>query len=204
MNGEEKMYYWLRDIREPLIRPIVKVLAFFRVHPSALSFAGVFLMLGFIYFVGTNPLMSFYFLLAALAMDAFDGGLARYLKVDSDKGKFTDVLVDNLNFTLFIIGLTAVSLVSGAAGAAYVYFMLLARVLMVVRKNLGRVSDWLIRPMAGAFPNVLAYLSYAIFTVYVFTGADYLNITSMLFAAFLATKALIDFLLLGRLHTQSS
>jgi len=94
---EGKLYFAIRNIREPILRPIVKFFAFLKFQPELLSYLGVVFMLHFVYFLKINPLTSFYFLIISLFMDLLDGSLARYLKVDSDLGKFTDVIADNLH-----------------------------------------------------------------------------------------------------------
>lgn len=190
---EEKIYKKFQTWRGIVLRPAISLFALLKISPETVSYIGVFLMVGFIFFVNSDQKVAFWFLTAAIIFDSLDGSLARFLKVESDKGKFTDVLMDNLNFTLFIIGLIIASLLSGLTGAVYIYFMLLVKVLMIVKKNIKKESDWLIRPMVGAFPNIFVYSSYVIFGIYVFFGADYFNFSSAIFSGFLILKAVFDY-----------
>ena len=190
---EEKLYYAIRNIREPILRPITKILVLLGFRPDTLSYLGVVFMLFFIYFIRIDVLLSFCFLIGALFMDILDGTTARYLEIQSDRGKFTDVSIDNLNFTLFVLGLTWASLVSGLVAAVYIYFMLLVKVLMIVKKNITKESDWLIRPMVGAFPNVFVYVSYIIFALYVFWGTDIFDFTFSVFSVLLVIKTSVDY-----------
>jgi hypothetical protein len=85
---------------------------------------------------------------------------------------------------------------SGLIATIYVYFMLLVKVLMIVKKNISKASDWLITPMVGAFPNIFVYSSYSIFALYVFGDLNYLNETSLFFSILLIIKAIVDYLVI--------
>lgn len=193
---EDVVYLKFSHLKGYILSPIVKLLAFLRVTPYMLSYAGVLSMILFIYYIGTEPRISFYCLIFCLLMDGLDGSLARYLKTDSDKGKFTDVLMDNLNFTLFIFGLTAAGLLTGLIAAVLVYFMLLTKVLMIVKKNIFKESDWLIKAKVGAFANIFVYVFYGFFVLWAFGGPDLFELLALISSALLILKAVIDYLII--------
>jgi|GEM_PF-2212220 phosphatidylglycerophosphate synthase len=190
---EEKIYYRFRRIRDPFFRPFAKIFALLGFKPEGLGYLGVGLMLLFIYFVRINPIISLCLLAGAMLLDLIDGNLARYLGTGSDRGKFIDVLIDNLNFTLFIVGLVWGNLLAGVVATVLVYFMLLAKILMIIRKNISRDSDWLIRPMAGALPNTIVYLSYLFFVFYCFWGVNYFDIIASGFSLVLIAKVVSEY-----------
>jgi len=192
---EDKIYYASRRLREPLLRPVVRVFALFRFTPEAVAYLGIFFVVLSIYFLKESLEVSLCFLAVALLMDLLDGSLARYSGIESDSGKFVDVLVDNVIFTLFVAGLVWAGFLSGLVATLYVYFMLLAKVLIVFKRNIitGNRGDWLINPKVGAFPNVFVYLSYIIFAFQVFFGFNYYDLIFSAFSLLLALRAVLDY-----------
>jgi len=190
---EETAYYKGVDWRTKILKPIAKPLAALGVTPNMVTYTGVLLMLVFVAIAPTHAVAGFWLIVAVVFLDMLDGSLARIAKVGSDRGKFTDTLADNLNSSLFIFGALRAGLVSGLPAAVFVYFMLLAKVLLIVKKNLGKKSDWLIRPFAGALPNSLVFSLYILFGWHAFAHHNYLNEAVAASAALLAAKATLDF-----------
>lgn len=192
-NIEEKLYNSIRDKRDTFVKPLLKCLVFLGFTPDMLSYTGVLLMCLFVYVIKTQTIRALWLLLLTLLIDMLDGALARHTHTASDRGKFTDVLMDSINFTLFIIGLVYAGILSGLVATVYVYFMLLVKVLMIIRKNIARHTDWLIHPMAGAFPNVFVYSSYILFLLYVLFDSNYLTTASQIFSMLLILKAISEY-----------
>lgn len=190
---EEDVYLKIRNIKDIITYPIIRVLAGMGVHPDLLTYLGVLSMLGFIYFVDHDPLSACACLAATLVMDSLDGALARYLHIDSDRGKFVDIFADNLNFTLFVIGLLYASLIDGVTAVLFTYFMLLTRVLLIFRKNVGQKSDWIIRPAAGTVIVLSIGPSYFLFLVYALTGINYLEIGALFFTVLLIVQTIMEY-----------
>ena len=196
MSFEEKMYYAVRNIRDPLLKPIIKTFILLGFSPAWVSYLGIISMLLCIFCMRSNLYLSLIFLGLALLMDVLDGCLARALHVASDRGKFIDVLVDNINFTIFSIGLLNVFLVSPLTTVLYVYCMLLVKILMILKKNITKKTDWIIKPMVGAYPNIFVYSSYSLFALYVLGDINYLETASFIFTLLLIIKALTDYSLI--------
>lgn len=191
--SEEDFYIWIRGIRDIITYPIIRILAAIGIRPDVLTYLGIISMLGFVYFVDSNPVYASGCLVASLLMDNLDGGLARYLKVQSDLGKFTDVLADTLNFTLFVLGLVYASLISGVVAVLYVYFTIIMRILLIIKKNLHKETDWLIRPLSGGLLHVYAIVSYALYIVFAFTGFDILEKAVLLFSFLLIIETAVQY-----------
>ena len=190
---EEDFYLWGRNIRDVITYPIVRALAALGIHPDVLTYVGIISMLGFVYFVGHDPKDACLCLAFTLAMDSIDGALARHLHTQSDKGKFVDVFADSLNFTLFVIGLLHASLVTSITAILYTYFMVVVRILLIIRKNIHKESDWLIRPAAGCIIVTSIGVPYFLFLVYTLTGQNYLEIASLFFVCVLIIETLIEY-----------
>jgi phosphatidylglycerophosphate synthase len=159
-------------------------------------------MISFVYFTKTNPLFALVLLVLAFLLDGLDGSLARLQNVATDKGKFIDILADNLNFTLFVMGLTYAELIPGLLAAALIYSMVISRALQIILKGLTMPSDWYFKPWAGAYVNTFVYLSYLLFFLFVVFKIDIFERTLWIFTGLLALKALIDFYLIIKKPSQ--
>ena len=128
----------------------------------------------FVFVVKNNPLLGVVLILYMELSDALDGSLARYLNVQSDQGKFTDILAGSINFTLFIVGLVYSDLLPGLIGIMLVDVLVISKILMIIKKNISKKTDWLIRAQVGAFPNVLEFIIALVFFYFAFGGLNYL------------------------------
>jgi phosphatidylglycerophosphate synthase len=93
--------------------------------------------------------------------------LARYQKTASDKGKFIDMVFDNFNSFLFVVGLAYAQIVNLMFLIPYVYLMLLSKAFRVYINSLEFKSDWYFRAVAGFTPNLINYASYVLFLIFV-------------------------------------
>lgn len=99
-GDDELVYSKGKKIRESLFGPFAGYLANLGITPTILSYTGLFMIVPFLYFFASNPWLSFFFLLLNMIMDGLDGVVARFMKVDSNKGAFVDFAFD---YTFFII-----------------------------------------------------------------------------------------------------
>lgn len=192
-KSEEKIYYKFASLRTKFFNPISKVLTFFHITPDILSYKGVLLMVAFIFVAGHSLIWGFWLIVIRMIIDCLDGSLARYQKIDSDRGKFVDVLMDQLGFAMFIFGIIKLGLITGLVGALYLYFIVLVTVLMVIKNNFYRKSNWLFFASAGGFPYTLVYISYILYGFYAYGGSNYLNGSSKIFTGVLVIKAVMDY-----------
>jgi phosphatidylglycerophosphate synthase len=191
---EEKIYNLRIKVTEAIFRPIIKFFTVLHVTADMLSYLGVLVMLGFIWALPENLTLAFWLLVARVFIDVMDGPLARYQKTDSDRGKFVDVLMDNLSFALFIFGVIGSGLMQGVTGAIYLFLTELVIVLMIIRYNFKhKDSDWLFFASAGSFPYNFIYATYLTFAIYAFGGSNYLTDAAQIFSIFLGFKALKDY-----------
>ncbi len=190
---EEKIYTSLAAVRTSIFRPLNKILTAIGVNADMLSYLGVVVMVGFIFALPDNLMLAFWLLFARMIIDIMDGPLARYQKTDSDRGKFVDVLMDNLAFALFIFGVIHAGFMEGLAGAIYLFLTELVVVLMIIIYNLKHKSDWFFYASAGSYPYNFIYAIYILFALYAFGGNNYLTGAVQIFSVLLALKAVKDF-----------
>lgn len=165
-------YLRVMDVRDALFRPFTRLLAALHITPNTLSYAGVFIMVAFVYVAPTGAGRALWLLVLAFLMDLNDGALARHLRRDDDRGKFTDMICDSLVFTLFVLGLVHAGILGPMTGLAVAYLMLLSKVLRSVRNALFLETDWHFKAVAGFVPNSVVGVFYALFVVHALSGRN--------------------------------
>lgn len=174
LSKEDQIYENCRRKKDVILFPLTKLLAGIGITPALLSYTSIIVMLVFIYVIPQSLMQALYLVIVYLVLDNLDGSLARHLHTASDRGKFTDILVDNVCFMLFLVGLVYANLLSGILGIIFSYVFLLLTTLLIFEKNLFQPTDWLIRPTAGAFVNSFKWGCVGVFAILVFTGHNYL------------------------------
>jgi len=181
--GEKWAKQWSR-IRDKALNPFAKVFSAIGATPDRISYFSVILMLGFLYFIRIDYNIALMFLILTLFSDMMDGVLARYQKVESDRGKFVDVVCDNVNYFLFLIGLVMVGLLHEIIALFLVYFIFMSDVFRVMCHGVILKSDWKFKAVVGFLPNLFKNLTYALFFATVFWKIvvfNYIAVVSVLF-----------------------
>ena len=184
-----KLYEKIAQWRTSAFKPVVPLLSFFHITPNFLSYTSIVLMLLFIIYIKSLSPWLLLLILGSVLLDLIDGPLARIMGVASDKGKFIDMLCDNLAFTLFVLGLMYVGLISGMVGGALIYFMVLSKLLRSIYNSHHYKSDWKFKAVAGFIPNFVVALSYIVLGIFLIWGIEYLNYAYALFSAVLIIDA---------------
>ncbi len=168
-------YLRIMRVRDAVLMPLTRLWAALGVTPNTLSGAGVLVMAGFAATAKNSPSWAVFMLVLAMLLDLNDGALARYLKVDNDRGKFTDMVCDSLVYTLFVVGMLHAGLLTPAAGLLLAYFMLLSKVMRSIWNASFLQTDWRFKTVAGFVPNCVVGVTYAIFFINIATGYNALR-----------------------------
>ena len=176
-----------------ILSPLLGRLADVGITPDMVSYAGMLSMLVFFYFSQTDLVVASWFLVLALVLDLVDGGLANYLNISSDRGKFIDMLMDNLSFVIFVLAMVNISMIDSLTGIVLAYFMFLCVILLIIKKNRNKKSDWLFHPFAGSFPHIMRGVIYGMFFVLVIFGVNLFYPWIYIIAAALIAKSVQDF-----------
>ncbi len=185
-------------VRWFLFRPLVVVLARLGVTANFVSYASPLAMLPFVFVAREHPWVGVACIASSILLDMNDGLVARYRGTASDKGKFVDMVCDNLSFTIFMVGLVNLGLIVPVAGVLLAYTMLLSKVLRSVTHAYYLDSDWFFRAVAGFLPNFAVGCAYGLFLVFAATGADYLSEAGYVLGAMLAADSLLFFVRIQR------
>jgi len=100
----------------------------------------------FLFWFYYQPYPASIFIAIILALDSFDGALARYQKTSSDRGKFLDIFVDRIVhcaiiFALFLHPAQHIKLLG-----YNLVIIPIAYTLATLKKGEGKPSDWIIQP----------------------------------------------------------
>lgn len=82
------------------------------------------------------------------SLDVLDGSLARYQGKASDRGKFIDVLTDQLIYALAILTLIWNNFLDIKALAFNLWALTILYILVVIERNEDKPTDWIIKPVA--------------------------------------------------------
>lgn len=176
MNERSKEWYLKSaNTRDWLFRPVVSVFSKMGLTANIVTYSSVISMVLFVVSIKRSMLASVVFLIYGIWGDLFDGVLARYQGKQSDKGKFIDMVADNLNFALFVIGLSYGGLIQPLVGTLIVYFMVLSKVFRSIWNGFELKSNWYFKTVAGALPNVVVSLAYILFFGGLIFGWGYLT-----------------------------
>lgn len=184
-----------RKFRLFLYKPLLAALTKLKVkaiHITWIAFLSAILM--FYFLMAGRHMMASIFFLVFFIVDTIDGSLARYQKKESDRGKFADILVDNIAATLITIGLIIKGLLNPANGAVFIYIMIVTIFFSTVYNTAKHKSDWLIFPKGGASVHLPREVFFVVFALWGF-GINTIPFDALVFAAnaYLLAVALVFF-----------
>jgi len=166
---------WRQNLQASIFRPLLRLFDKLGATPNFLSNLKIILALLFLYFLKTNLPLASIFLIISLILDILDGPLARYQKIESDRGKFIDIFTDQIVYGLTLVGVSILSL-SNSLNIVYQLFIVGPTYLLaIVKKEEGRPTSWLIKPRAGlTWIKVIFYIT---LFIYIFLNINWLNQT---------------------------
>jgi len=125
------------QMRDKFFMPVISILAKLNISADLLSYASVFVLIGFVLFVKSLPLLAAFFVLLNVILDAMDGVLARHTKTASNAGAFTDILCDHVSMFIVIAALLYHKLITPINSLIYVFLYVVMIVFTVIRNKLG-------------------------------------------------------------------
>jgi phosphatidylglycerophosphate synthase len=163
-----------RHIRSKIFLPIIKILAKSGVTPNMITNVRLVLCFLFIILFYRYRIFSVVLISIALFLDSFDGTLARFLKKDSDRGKFLDISVDIFSVSL-IVTTFGYNSVHPLLIICYILLMGFTYVFAIAKKNENHKSDWIIQPKANcSYLWVIPIGSFYLFHLF---DIDYLTVS---------------------------
>lgn len=193
LNRSQELYQKTVRLRMKLFWPFVVLLVRFGVSANVVSYASPLAMLPVIFLARDHPWLAMVCIFASIFLDMNDGLVARYKGTASDKGKFVDMVCDNVAFTVFILGLAHQDLIAPAPAILFSYTMILSKVLRSVTHAYYLDTDWFFRAVAGFLPNFAVGCAYALFFLFAATGKNWFSEAGYVFGFLLAADSVLFF-----------
>ncbi len=169
---EKRLMQKYQKIRAILLLPILKILQKLGISSDMVSYTGFFMLIGFIYYVESNPIYASIFLLLHVLIDSLDGPLARLNKTSKDSGAFTDMVCDHFGMAIVLITLIYINLVNPVLAAIYIFLYIVMIIFIILRNKIQVPINYVFRS------RFWVYIFYAIFA---FSGINYLDYALIVF-----------------------
>ncbi len=183
-QSEDSIYSQFQHGRDKLFEPACRFLTKNHIKPDVLTYFNLALVLPFINFLNTAPLLSLFSLLLSFVMDALDGCLARYQKTTSVKGVLLDIFADHLFFFSVVLSFMSFKMIDGFWGATYLlnYLLLIVLIMALRSRNVG--VFYVIRSK---------YILYALWFIFLVAGISFLDVFLVFFSIYMFLSNLFLF-----------
>lgn len=191
-EGERAWMEFGQRIRAYLLRPWLVQLTRFGISPDMVTaFAGLIGAAFIPLWLTEHPLLALSALWLHVLLDGLDGPLARFQKIDSSRGSFTDTFTDQIVVTFTMIGwmVLAPQSLNISMGALYIFLYIQVVAMSMVRNALYLPYSWLVRPR---------FFVYAAITVDSFADTQLTVIVLCISNVLLAIKSITGFLALRK------
>lgn len=166
-----------KELRAKYLETIIKTFDKLGFTANSLSFMRAICGAIFFFLVKFNFVIAFIILIVGGFIDFFDGALARYQKNDSDRGKFIDMLCDNLLFLFFVLGLIKIEFISSLNLAYFIFILPALYLIIVANKNEFLKNDWVILPYARiTYYKIIFEINFLLVIIFG-VSRDFLNFT---------------------------
>jgi phosphatidylglycerophosphate synthase len=199
-ESERKFFYWSYDLRNKILAPLLKLLSGMGITANHITFFRVVIFIvGVMYplFVkGNLTLAVFVYFLGFMLLDTLDGSLARFNNSASDKGRFNDLYVDVLGYSVLIMGLAYLETVGTFILFYHVIIHGALYLISSVYKNENEKSDWIMK----AEPNLtyLKFIAMTFIAVLVLFKVNVLDIVFIILNIWMTVLAFYYFIKLQR------
>lgn len=186
---EQTCYKKVRRWRDSFFSPLALFFSKINVSANHLSYFGILILGGFIYFVLSAPRLASLFLVIHVLIDGVDGVLARMLKQDDTEGDLVDTVCDHTGIFIVVLTLGFVGLLNPNLGLLYIYFYTVWLFFIIVRYWLKIPVRFVIRSKG---------LVYTLYILWAFTGLNYLDIAVAIFAILILPLVVTSFVKIKR------
>ena len=146
---------WFQQRRGAMLGRLLVSLSDRGVTPDHVTLLSLASGLAFCPLYGWSMPLALLALAAHVLLDGLDGPLARHQGTDSPKGSLTDTAADQAVVVATTITLMVAETISGAAGAAYIFFYTVVVAFAMIRNALRIPYTWLFRPRFLVFAWLL-------------------------------------------------
>ena len=159
--GERQWMEYGQHLRARWLNPLLRLLDRWRVTPdhitiASLGFGVLFVPLWYLQF----PWLAWSALMLHVILDGVDGPLARFQKVDSQRGSFTDSFCDQVIVSVVTMAMMndSTRIVDVWGGSLFILLYVGVLAMSMVRNALQVPYSWLVRPRFFLFAAIAAEL----------------------------------------------
>ncbi len=128
--------------------PLLRLLKRLHVSATQVTVFRVMLAAAYVGLIVRHPRLALALIIISILLDTLDGAVARFVHTDSDRGKFIDVLADQLTFVMLCLGLIRILPEMARPIATAMATIPLAYLMAMVATNERRASGWIIKLQA--------------------------------------------------------
>jgi len=147
------------DFKNRMFGRLGPILVKLRIHPDALSYVGLALLVGVVIWFKAHPFRASALIFLYVVNDGLDGSYARYLKRPTQAGAFTDIVADQLGMVVITLGFIQYQMLDGQIGAYYIMIYLIMITFSVIQNAKGIPMQYIFRSK---------YILYAIYILWAF------------------------------------
>jgi len=171
-ESESNSMYKFQEFRNKIFLPISKLLMKVGLTANIISYIGLFVLIGFILNINSNPVSAVVFLALHVFIDAFDGPLARLMNQEGNSGAFTDMICDHTGMAVVVVTLIWANLVDPILASIYLYIYTMLIIFVVIRNQMKVPIKFVIRTK---------YYLYALFALFAIWNLNFLDQGLLLF-----------------------
>jgi phosphatidylglycerophosphate synthase len=147
-----------QKIRQQMLSPIARLLAYLGISPDLLSYLSVALSIAFCMLAPINFTIAFWLLIASIICDGLDGVEARLKGVATARGSFTDAFCDQMAVVFIVAGMVWRGSVHPVLAILFVYIYTALVTLLIFHTMLHISSRWIVRPSRMLFYTAIGLL----------------------------------------------
>jgi phosphatidylglycerophosphate synthase len=128
---ETETYDHIVRTKIKILKPLLRFLQKHKISPNFISFLSLISGLSTIPLMYTQPKFMYLGIIGHIIFDGLDGALARFLKLNSNKGKIIDLVVGNIVISTFYIFLGITNYLSLTAALVFTMTNLVTEIISV-------------------------------------------------------------------------
>ncbi|NMC51785.1 CDP-alcohol phosphatidyltransferase family protein [Candidatus Kuenenbacteria bacterium] len=162
----DKLNVKIQESKDKLLRPVLFFLRKIGFTANILSTLKVVVACLAVYIARENLIFAAWVFMGVYFLDVLDGSMARYMGKNSDRGKFIDVFTDQAIYTLIVFTLILIDFLDIKALAYNLLVVPVLYLFVIIERNEGKPTDWVIKPVAKLTYYKILILGAALMVVF--------------------------------------
>ncbi len=173
-----------QKIRQAMLSPIARLLAYLGISADILSYVSVVLGFAFCLLAPAHFTVAFWLLVASIFCDGLDGVEARLKGATTARGAFIDTFCDQMVVAFSVAGMAWRGSIHPVLAVLFVYIYTALVTLLILHSMLSVSSRWIVRPSRMLFYAAIALLFFFHINVLNYLLTIYLLVLPLLVLSF--------------------